>query len=128
MKKHGERCILYCKDNNENKCDLCDMKSQNNIFLYKIFRNITKVNNLNKLQIKINNIKNELKNISNNNDLNLVFDNFENFYNTSNNLINYNIKNKNYYSLVNIKKIFEYSAKIIKDIDIIINDKKKKID
>ena len=100
--KHEERYILYCKDNNENKCDLCDMKSQNNIFLYKIFRNITKVNNLNKLQIKINNLKNELKNISNNNDLNLVFDNFENFYNTSNNLINYNIKNKNYYSLVNI--------------------------
>ena len=124
--KHGERYILYCKDNNENKCDLCDMKSQNNIFLYKIFRNIAKVNNLNKLKIKISNLKNELKkNISNNNDLNLVIDNFDKFYNISNNLINYNMKNKNYYSLVNIQNIFDYNENIIKDIDIIINEKKE---
>jgi len=123
--KHGERYIIYCKDNNENKCDLCDMKSMNNIFLYKIVKNITKLNNINKLQIKIGNLKNELKNISNNNELSLVIDNFEKLYNIGNNLINNNMKYKNYYSLCNIKNIFDYNENIIKEIDIILNEKKE---
>ena len=122
--KHGERYIIYCKDNNENKCDLCDMKN-NNIFFYKVFKNLSKLNNLNELQIKINNLKNELKNISKNNELTLVINNFEKFYNTGINLINYNMKYNNYYSLVNVKNLFEYNENIIKDIDIIIKEKKE---
>ena len=101
------------------------MKSMNNIFLYKIFKNITKLNNINKLKIKIGNLKKELKSISNNNELNLVIDNFEKLYNIGNNLINNNMKYKNYYSLGNIKNIFDYNENIIKDIDIIINEKKE---
>jgi len=124
-KKHGERYIFYCKDNNENKCDLCEMKSMNNIFFYEILKNINKLNNINKLQINISNLKNELKSISNNNELNIVIDNFEKLYNICNNIINNNIKYKNYYSLVNIKNIFDYNENIIKDIDILINEKKE---
>ena len=123
--KHGERYILYCKDNNENKCDLCDMKSLNNIFFYKAFKNITKFNNLNEFQIKIDKLKNELRNISKNNELNLVINNFEKFYNIGINLVKYNLKYNNYYSLANIKNIFEYNENIIKDIEIIINEKKE---
>ena len=123
--KHGERYIFYCKDNNENKCDSCGMKSLNNIFFYKVFKKLTKLNNLNELQIKIENLRNELKNISKNNELTLVIDNFEEFYNTGINLINYNMKCKNYYSLANIKNIFDCNENIIKDIDKIINEKKE---
>ena len=123
--KHGERYILYCKDNNENKCDLCDMKSQNNIFLYKVYKNINKLNNINEFKIKIKNLKNELKNLSNNDELNRVYNNFEKLYEISNNIINYNMKYKNYYSLVNIKKIFECNENIMEDIDKIINEKKE---
>ena len=35
------------------------------------------------------------------------------------------MKYKNYYSLGNIKNIFDYNENIIKDIDIIINEKKE---
>ena len=55
------------------------MKNMNNIFFYKVFKNLSKLNNLNELQIKINNLKNELKNISKNNELTLVINNFEKF-------------------------------------------------
>ena len=120
--KHGERYILYCKENNKNICDLCDMKNHNYIFLYKVFKNIGKLN-INEFQIKINSLKNELKNIPNYNELNAVIGNFEIFYSIVNNIISYNMKYKNYCSLLNIKKINDYNENIIKDIDRIINEK-----
>ena len=123
--QHGERYIIYSKDNNKNICDLCYKKSHNHIFLYNIFKNIKNLNNINKFQMKINNLKNEMKKITNNNEINLVIDNFEKFYNIGQNIINYNKKINNYYFLLNKKKINDYNTNIIKDIDKIINEKEE---
>ena len=122
--KHGERYILYCKNNRKNLCDLCDMKNHNYIFLYKFSKNISKFNSsINNLKIKITNLKNEVKNMPNNNELNLIIDNFEKLINIGNNIIKYNMKYKNYYSLFNMKNINDYNEIIIKDINKIINEK-----
>ena len=121
--RRGERYILYCKDNNKSICDLCDMKNNNYIFLYKAFKNIAKLNSINEFQIKINNLKKELKNITNNNELHLVIDNFEKLYKIESNIIKYNNNYKNYYSFINMKNINQYNDNIIKDINKIINEK-----
>ena len=123
--QHGERYILYCKNNNRNMCDLCDMKNKNYIFLYKFFKNIYKINNINELQIKITKLKNELKNLPDNNELNLVIDNLDKLINIGNNIMNYNMKYKNYYSLLNMKNINDYIVNVNKDLENIINEKKE---
>ena len=64
-------------------CDLCNKINHNYIFLFKVFIYANKLNNINKFQIKINNLKNEMKNIQNNNELNLMIDNFEKLINIS---------------------------------------------
>jgi len=32
--KHGNRYILYCKENNKNLCDICEKKEYNNIYFF----------------------------------------------------------------------------------------------
>ena len=80
--EHGERYIFYCIKCNKNLCDLCDFDNHD----CKIITNIIKKNNIQELRIKIDKLKNKIKDASNNS--NIIIDNFEIYYNLINNIIN----------------------------------------
>jgi len=125
--QHGEKCLLYCNDCNENLCELCKSsnkhKEHKEIHLNTILK--SGGNNLNKLRLKINNLKDEIKNIIQK--FNKVISNLETYYNISNKIINdYNENYKNYQILTNINNINEYNEQIINDIDKILKEDKFK--
>jgi surface protein len=81
-----------------------------------------KENKMNELRIKIDNLA---KSITKKTEvINKVIENFNEYYNVANNIINsFEKKNIHFYILDNINNIIEYNKKIIKDIDIILNEK-----
>ena len=83
-----------------------------------------KKNNINELKIKIDELKNEIKDISTNS--NKIIDNFQFYYNFINNIITNTSekKNKNSKLLMNLHNFFDYNEKLKIDIDKIINEKK----
>ena len=133
-KDHGQRYILYCKELKKNLCDICENHKNkykfNYSFLYTIKnKNKDSNNNINKLRIKIDELKGEINNITNEDNIikiNDIIDNLEKYFKFINNLINgcYS-KYKNYNSLINANSIDNYNEIIIKDISNIINEKKE---
>jgi hypothetical protein len=120
---HGERYISYCKQCKKNLCDLCELchnKNHNFICHREISQNINIKKNLEILKFKINDLKIEIENIIKT--LNDVIYNFEIFYNISKNIINnFNVKNKNYQTLINMNRLNDINENMIEDIYNIIN-------
>ena len=118
--EHGERYISYCKTCNTNLCDLCEPKHNKHNF-FSLNKSITnKEKNINKLRIKIEQLKKEINDIINK--FNKIVDNLEIYYNINNSIINnYNIKNKNYEIIMNINNIYNNNEKVIEDIDEIVD-------
>ena len=80
---------------------------------------------MNKLRLKINDFKCEIKEIIIK--FNKVISNLETYYNITNNIINnYNENKKNYQILTSINNINDYNEIIINDIDKIIKEEKLK--
>ena len=122
-KNHGEKYISYCKDCNKNLCDLCGFDhNKNHVLIYHrdIIQNKNDNNNI--LREKINKIKEEIKEMINK--LKIIENNLEVYNNICNNIINKNLKNKNYQILVNINEISIFNNLIILDLDKIINENK----
>ena len=121
---HGERYIFYCEECNKNLCDLCEIEHNKSHNLNSINKYLKyKEYNIDSLRIKIDKFKNELKDIINN--LNKVIQNIEIYFNIYNNIFkNYNKRNKSYQILMNLNNMNDYSEKIIKNIDEIINENK----
>ena len=123
---HGERYISYCKECNKDICDNCryDDKHYSSYhkvsFLYELVKR--KENIMNELRMKIDDLTKAISKKTT--IINKVFKNYEEYYNVVNNIINsIERKNMNFYILNNINNIIEYNEKIIKDIDIILNEK-----
>ena len=122
-KNHGEKYISYCKDCNKNLCDLCGFDhNKNHVLIYHrdIIQNKNDNNNI--LREKIKKIKEEIKEMINK--LKIIENNLEVYNNICNNIINKNLKNKNYQILVNINEISIFNNLIIFDLDKIINENK----
>ena len=127
--QHGEKMISYCKQCKKNLCDLCGLnhdKKHNLIYHREIFEN-SKIDNLNELRTKIGELKGEIKNIIDK--FNTFLNNLEIYYEINNNMVNnFNINNKNFQILSNMKYLNDYNKEIIKEINNIksqiINEKK----
>ena len=119
--KHGERYVSYCKECESNICDICKLEHNNNHNLI-YFRDMIENNDNNIDKIKIDALKNEIKDIINK--LNKIMNNLNIYYDINNNIIINNkiIKNINYQKLMNKSNIVKYNNNIIKDIDNIINE------
>ena len=122
---HNEIFTKYCNKCKKNICLICENehKGHNNISYGEIMPNDNKLNEYMKelrksidiLKNNVGEIKNELNKI-----IDKVIDNMEIFYNISNDIINYEIKNRNYEILQNIKEI--NNNNIVEEINEIIND------
>ena len=89
------------------------------IYHREIFEN-SKIENINELRSKIDELKIEIKNIIN--EFNTFLNNLEIYYEINNNMLkNFNINNKNYQVLANMKYLNDYNKIIIKDINDIKN-------
>ena len=122
--QHGEKNTFYCNDCNENLCEQCKSSNKHKeIPLNTVLKN--EGGNMNKLRLKINDFKNEIKEIIIK--FNKVISNLETYYNITNNIINnYNENKKNYQILTSINNINDYNEIIINDIDKIIKEVKLK--
>ena len=120
--QHGEKKISYCKQCKKNLCDICGLNhDKNHVLIYhrEIFEN-SKIENINELRSKIDELKIEIKNIIN--EFNTFLNNLEIYYEINNNMLkNFNINNKNYQVLANMKYLNDYNKIIIKDINDIKN-------
>ena len=116
---HGEQYISYCKKCYMNICQLCENNHEtHNIESYRklISDKDKKKDELNNLGKIINEMKIHLNEIINR--INTVIKNIEIYYNISSNYINsYDIKNRNYELLMNIKELI--NKDIINDINYI---------
>ena len=125
-KKHGEKMISYCKQCKKNLCDICGLEHDKKHYLIyhrEIFEN-SKITNLNELRSKIDELKTEINNIIN--EFNKVLNNLEIYYEINNNMAkNFNINNKNYQTLSNMKYLNDYNKEIIKNINDIMEQIKK---
>ena len=122
--EHGERYISHCKECNKDLCDKC--RYDNNHYLYhKVsflyeFKKKTK-NKMNELRIKINDLTKQIP--QNTTIFKKVIEKYEAYFNVANNIINsLDREYINFYTLNNINSIIEYNEKIIKDINIILNE------
>ena len=121
--KHNEKYIKYCNKCKMNICMICEEEHKNheNIYLGDMIINENelknKINELNKDINKLNNNINEIINI-----LNEIKENINKYYIIIKDIINnYDIKNRNYKILYNIKEIYNNND-IIKDINKINNE------
>jgi len=120
---HGERYTLFCKECGKNICGMCEIenhKNHNLIYHRDIIKLIDSNNNINELKIKIDELKNEIQEIINK--LNKIINNIDIYYDINKNIINNNIRNRNYQILINIYNINRYNDNIINDINNIINE------
>ena len=119
----NEIFISYCADCNKNICSLCAEEHTNKnhcINNFKIPKKEDKINLLNDLRKKINDLNQNIKGIIN--ELNYFMEYMENYYSICDSYINnYNIKNRNYENTENFNNII--CNDIINDINKIINDK-----
>ena len=122
-KKHNKPFNKYCKKCNEDICISCENDHKNHeIFDFK--KNIIDKNELlvikDELKKSIDNLKHKI---------NIIIELFQRklcfldiYYKISNDIIdNYDMNNKNYYKLINIKNIKNNNEMIIRDINNIIN-------
>ena len=120
--KHGEKMISYCKQCKKNLCDICGLNhDKKHVLIYhrEIFEN-SKVENLNELRTKIDELKSEFNKIID--EFNIFLNNLEIYYEINDNIVNnFNINNKNYQILSNLKYLNDYNKEIIKDINNIKN-------
>ena len=124
--KHNNKFIKYCKDCNENICIGCEKEHNNHNIKYfgDILANENIINHINEFRIYIDKINIEIKDIID--QLNNFKNNLELYYSFMNNIINNNDKNdknENYQLLYNIKEFINFKNIIIKDIKEIIDDK-----
>jgi len=127
-KIHDERYISYCKHCEKNLCDICELEhNKNHILIYhKDIINNKDNSNLNVLKVKIDKLKNEIKDIIDklNQITANIIKNIDIYYNININIINNNnIKYRNYQILMNKNNINKYNNNIINDINNIINEK-----
>ena len=105
--KHNEPLIKYCKDCFTNYCFSCDEEHQGHdtISLLDLKPNITESNNrLSELKKEIDIFNNEVKNIINK--LNELIKSIDIYYEINKDLLNnYEMKNRNYQILQNLKEI-----------------------
>ena len=95
---HGERYISYCKDWNQNLCDLCNISKHNLCFLYKFKNDKESIFQIKKL---LEDLKKE--NIDSDKKMSIVIENIESYYNMVINIIDIykNTKYKNCQLLMN---------------------------
>ena len=121
--KHNQFFIKYCKSCKMNICLICENehKEHNNISFEEMIPNENEIKEyMNKLRESIDLFKNNIKEIIFK--LNKIIENMKIYYNINSYIINeYEIKNRNYEILQNIKEI--YNNKIIEEINKINNDK-----
>ena len=122
--QHGERYISYCKECHKNLCDLCEFEHNKNhhfiahkdILIDKNYKQ-----NLNDLICKINEFKNIYKDIEKK--FKKIIDNLEIYSNLCSNFINnFDKKNRNYQSLINLNNIYEINLSIQNNILTIIEE------
>ena len=111
---HGERYISYCKDCNQNLCDVCDFSKHNIYFLYKLKNDKESIFHIKQI---LEDLKKE--NIDSDKKFSKIIENIELFYNMVNNIMNTykNKKNKNCQLLMNINNLNKYNQKVIEDIE-----------
>ena len=122
-KIHGEKMISFCNQCKKNLCDLCTLEHDKNhkIIYHREIIDNSKITNLEELRNKIDELKNEVDKIIN--DLNQFLNNLEIYYYINNNLVkHFNINNKNFQTLSNMKNLNDFNNKIIKDINDIIKE------
>ena len=119
---HSERYISYCKNCDQNLCDLCDFSKHNINFLYKSKNDKENIFKLKKLldDLKKEDIVSDIK-------FNKIIENIESYYNMANNIINTynNSMEKNFQLLKNINNLNKYNQKIIEDIEKLRNKNNK---
>ena len=121
--KHGEKMISYCKQCKKNLCDLCGLEQHkdHNIIYHREIIDNSKITNLEELRKKIDELKSEINNIINK--FNTFINNLECYYDINNNMFKiFNISNKNFQILSNMKNLNDNNNKVIKDINNIINE------
>ena len=122
-KIHGEKMISFCNQCKKNLCDLCTLEHDKNhkIIYHREIIDNSKITNLKELRNKIDELKNEINNLIN--DLNLLLNNLEIYYNINNNMVkNFNVNNKNFQILSNMKNLNDFNNEIIKNINDIIKE------
>ena len=118
--KHGEKMISYCSQCKKNLCDLCGLEhyKKHKLIYHRDLIENAKISNLNELREKINSLKIEINNIINM--FNEFISNLEIYYEINNNILkNFNVNNKNYHTLVNMKYLNDFNTIIINDINAI---------
>ena len=120
--EHSERYILYCENCNKDLCDICEYHNNHKCSFH--FKNIKTIKiKRDDLRIKIDTLKNELSTNIQNNNLNKIINNLELYYNIYDNIANnFDKKEKNIYSVMNIKNINDFNETIFNDIGKIIGE------
>ena len=125
---HSEKNVFYCKDCHKNICDLCANEhddTHNLIYLKSLLDNQKISKSFRNMITKMDIFKNEIQNIINK--LKFVQNNIELYSNICNNLINeYDNRNKNYKTMINLNTLYNFNKKIEENIDNIINENKIK--
>ena len=121
---HGERYILYCKNCHKNLCDICELehdKNHNIISHKEILSNKDYKQNLNDLKIKINELNSFCEELINK--IKIIINNYEAYYELCFQFINnYDKKNRNYQTLINLNNIFDNNLQFQKDIKNILEE------
>ena len=111
--KHNEKFSKYCNDCKMNICILCKKEhfNHNSIYLEDIIQDQEElINKLKEIKEYINEFQNNINKIID--ILNEIKENIDNYYKIANDLIfNFNIKNRNYEILFNLKEIFNNNIK-----------------
>ena len=122
--KHNEPNTLYCNNCFRNICIICEQEHDNHsiISLGKLLPDKNKLNEeKNYLKNIIDKFRKDINEIINK--LNYIIINIENYYNIYNDLISgYEMHNRNYQILQNIKCISKYNSIIINDLNAILDD------
>ena len=115
--------ISYCEECKKNLCDLCGLehnKSHKLIYHRDIIEQ-SKITNLEEMRQKIDELKIEINYIIE--ELNTFVKNLEIYYDINDNIIkNFNISNKNYQILNNMRNLNDYNKEIINNINSIIKE------
>ena len=122
---HYEPFSSYCKNCLKDICLSCDNEHEahETIYFGKIMPNIKEINDeINEQKVKIKQFINDIEEIKNK--LNDLINNIEIYYKIYNDIIqNYNVKNRNFLILQNIKDMQKINNDFYNQINMIVNEK-----